>query len=81
MPSPVEVIDVVIENVTTLVPLFLLSQIVLVFGYLALTDMRQTIVFLVLGEVGATVSYLLTHTQCFVTELAHRAAHPINQGD
>jgi len=27
------------------------------------------------APVGATVSYLLTHTQCFVTELAHRAAN------
>ena len=64
-----------IENINPVASLVLLSQIVLVFGYLALTDMRQTIVFLVLGEVGATVSYLLTHTQCFVTELAHRAAN------
>ena len=41
--------------------LFLLSQIVLVFGYLALTDMRQTIVFLVLGEVEAHALALCTH--------------------
>lgn len=27
------------------------------------------------APVGATVSYLLTHTQCFVTELTHRAAN------
>lgn len=30
------------------------------------------------APVGATVSYLLTHTQCFVTELAHRAANVEN---
>lgn len=30
------------------------------------------------APVGAPVSYLLTHTQCFVTELAHRAANVEN---
>ena len=30
------------------------------------------------APVGTTVSYLLTHTQCFVTELAHRAANVEN---